>query len=288
MPAFLNNIDLNSNELRNAVIQLLGSDPGSPVNGQVWINTTTWVLKVRLNGVTVSLGRIDQVSAPTASLALNSQRITGLADGVAATDAATVQQVDAARTGLDVKASVRAATTAAGTLASSFANGQTIDGVSLVTGNRILIKNQAAGAENGIYTVNASGAPTRATDADVSAEVTSGMFTFVDQGTVNADTGWVLTTDDPITLGTTALVFAKFSATASAGITRYAATIGNGSATSIAVTHNLGSQDVVVQMRRISDNAEVFADVVYTDTNNVTITFAVAPASNAIRVVVLG
>lgn len=287
MPSFLNNLDLNSNELRNAKIHLLASDPGSPVDGQVWVNTTSNTLKIRLNGVTVSLGRLDQISAPTAALAMNSQRITGLLDGVAATDAATVSQVDAARTGLDVKASVRAATTAAGTLASSFANGQTVDGIVLATGNRILLKNQAAGAENGIYTVNASGAPTRATDADVSSEVSAGMFTFVEVGTANADTGWVLTTDDPITLGTTALVFAKFSAAAT-GISRYAALIGNGSLTAIAVTHNLGTQDVVVQMRRVSDNAEVQADIVYTDTNTVTITFAVAPASNAIRVVVLG
>ena len=151
-----------------------------------------------------------------------------LADGVVATTksasnnstaVATTAYVDAAvsasQTGLDVKASVRAATTTAGTLATSFANGQTIDGVVLATGNRILIKDQATGSENGIYTVNASGAPTRATDADTSAKVTAGMFTFIAEGTVNGNEGWVLTTDDTITLGTTALTFVQFSSAGS-------------------------------------------------------------------------
>jgi hypothetical protein len=134
------------------------------------------------------------------------------ADPSAATDVATKQYVDAVAAGVrDVKDSVRVATTAAGTLASSFENGDTIDGVVLATGNRILIKDQAAGAENGIYTVNASGAPTRATDADTSAEVTGGMYVWVNEGTANADSGWLLTTNDPITVGTTALVFTQVS-----------------------------------------------------------------------------
>jgi len=96
-------------------------------------------------------------------------------------------------------------------LATDFANGQAIDGVTLATGDRILIKNQAAGAENGIYTVNASGAPTRAVDFDANAEVAKGAFIFVEEGTTNADAGFVLTTDGAITLGTTALAFTQFS-----------------------------------------------------------------------------
>lgn len=145
-------------------------------------------------------------------------------DPSTALQAATKQYVDAVASGLDVKNSVLVATTVAGTLATSFANGQTVDGVVLATGNRILIKNQASGAENGIYTVNASGAPTRATDADSAAEVTSGMFVFVSKGTANGSNGFVLTTDDPITLGTTALTFSQFSGagliTAGAGLTK--------------------------------------------------------------------
>src|SRR5581483_7375295 len=119
--------------------------------------------------------------------------------------------VDAVATGLDWKASVRVATTANGTLATAYENGDTIDGVTLATGDRILLKNQTSGAENGIYVVAASGAPARATDANTSAEVTSGLACFVSEGSTNAGSAWVLTTADPITLGTTALVFAQFN-----------------------------------------------------------------------------
>ena len=126
-------------------------------------------------------------------------------------DAANKAYVDAARTGLDVKASVRAATTAALTLANGVENGDTLDGVTLATGDRSLVKNQGTGAENGIYIVAASGAPSRATDADANSEMTPGMFTFVEEGTTNADSGWVMTNDGAITVGTTALTFALFS-----------------------------------------------------------------------------
>lgn len=111
------------------------------------------------------------------------------------------------------KQPVRAAATAAGTLASSFENGDTIDGVVLATGDRILIKDQAAGAENGIYTVNASGAPTRATDFDLGTEAV-GAAVVVTEGTANADKVFICTTNAPITLGTTALAFAALSAAA--------------------------------------------------------------------------
>lgn len=126
---------------------------------------------------------------------------------------ATQTYVDNAIQGLDVKRSVRVATTVAGTLATSFENGDTVDGVVLATNDRILIKNQATASENGIYIVQASGAPVRADDADNSpvGEVTSGMFTFVEAGTANAGTGWVLTTSNPITLGVTNLAFGQFS-----------------------------------------------------------------------------
>ncbi len=158
------------------------------------------------------VGVLNSLPAPTGDLSLNSQKITNLANGTAATDAVTVGQLNSVSSGIDWKASVRAATAAAGTLASSFENGDTIDtNVTLVTGDRILIKDQAAGAENGIYTVNASGAPTRATDADASAEVTGGLAVWVNEGTANADTGWVLTTNDAITLGSTSLTFTQFS-----------------------------------------------------------------------------
>lgn len=107
----------------------------------------------------------------------------------------------------DFKDSVRVATTTAGTLSTSFENGDTVDGVTLATGNRILIKDQTTGSENGIYVVAASGAPTRATDADTSAEVTAGMLVAVTEGTSNGDKLFLLTTNDTITLGSTSLTF---------------------------------------------------------------------------------
>ena len=144
----------------------------------------------------------------TGSVDVSGKKITNLAEPTADTDAATKYYVDAARSGLDVKASVKAATTANITLS----NTQTVDGVALSVGDRVLVKDQTTGTQNGIYVV-AAGAWTRSTDADNNpgGEVTSGMFTFVEQGTINANTGFVLTTPDPITLGTTALSFALFS-----------------------------------------------------------------------------
>jgi len=154
----------------------------------------------------VRTSRLDQMAAPTGNVAFNSQKITGLADPTAAQDAATKAYVDATKQGLDVKDSVRVATTANISLSGT----QTIDGVAVIAGDRVLVKNQSTGANNGIYDV-AAGAWSRSADANASAEVTAGLFVFVAEGTSNADTGWVLTTNDPITLGTTALSFTQFS-----------------------------------------------------------------------------
>lgn len=138
--------------------------------------------------------------------------------------AATKAYVDAARSGLDVKESVRVASTANIALATALEDGDVVDGVTLVTGNRVLVKNQSTASENGIYVVQASGAAVRATDADSNTEVTTGMFTFVSEGTINADSGFVLSTNDTITLGTTSLTFVQFSGagqiTAGAGLTK--------------------------------------------------------------------
>jgi hypothetical protein len=134
-----------------------------------------------------------------------------VATPVSGLDAANKSYVDSARTGLDVKASVKVATTGPITLSTGLEAGDEIDGYTLVAGDRVLVKNQDTASENGIYVVAESGAPSRADDADSSAEVTPGLFTFVEQGTTNADSGWVLITNAPITLGTTGLEFSLFS-----------------------------------------------------------------------------
>lgn len=138
---------------------------------------------------------------------VQSHKLTNVTDGVADSDGATVGQVKALVNGLDWKPSVRVATTANITLSGT----QTIDGVAVVAGDRVLVKNQTTGANNGIYVV-ASGAWTRALDADANAEVTANMACFVAEGTTLADTQWSLTTNDAIVLGTTSLTFAQIGA----------------------------------------------------------------------------
>lgn len=101
-------------------------------------------------------------------------------------------------------APVDVATTAAIALSGE----QTVDGVALKAGDRVLVKDQAAGAQNGIYVV-ATGAWARSLDADTSGEVPSGLLVFVARGATNGPADWVLTTPAPITLGTTALTFAR-------------------------------------------------------------------------------
>ena len=155
---------------------------------------------------TVQANRLDEMAAPTSAVDFNSQRITGVSDPTGAQDAATKSYVDAVKTGLDVKDSVKVATTGNITLSGT----QTIDGVSVAADERVLVKDQTDASENGIYDCK-SGAWARSSDFDSNTEVTSGAFTFVEQGTVNADAGFVLTTDGSITVGTTDLAFTQFS-----------------------------------------------------------------------------
>lgn len=151
----------------------------------------------------------DGSRAFTGNQSAGGNKITNLAEPTTSTDAANKAYVDGLIQGFDWKQSVRVASTVAGTLSSSFANGSTVDGVTLATGDRILIKNQATGSENGIYVVAASGAPSRADDANSSGEVTAGLTVFISEGTTNGNSSWTLTTDDTITLGTTELTFTQ-------------------------------------------------------------------------------
>ena len=142
---------------------------------------------------------------------VNAKRIGNLAAPVAANDAARKTDVDAAVQGLDVRDSVRAASTGNLTLSGT----QTIDGVSVVAGDRVLAKNQSTGSENGIY-VCAASAWSRAADLNANGDCSSNMFFFVEEGTGTgnlADTGWVCTTNETVTLAN--MVFAQFSGTGS-------------------------------------------------------------------------
>lgn len=126
------------------------------------------------------------------------------------TQGAVKTYVDNAVSGLKWKQSARVASTANGTLASAYANGQTVDGVVIATGDRILLKNQTTQTENGIYIVQASGAPVRSTDADTGSELVSATL-MIQEGTQNADTQWTCT-NNAITIGVTNIAFAQVSA----------------------------------------------------------------------------
>jgi hypothetical protein len=148
---------------------------------------------------------LADLGTTTADFSMNGFKITNLADPINDQDAATKYYVDTVAQGLDVKGSVVAATTADITLSGA----QTIDGVSIVAGDRVLVKNQNTASENGIYVASA-GTWTRATDANTWAELVS-AYTFVEQGSTYADTGWVCTVNQGGTLGVTAVTWTQFS-----------------------------------------------------------------------------
>jgi len=176
----------------------------------LFFNTTDGFSEEQAATDELSIGKITLSGVGGVAIDAGNQLISNVTDPVAAQDAATKAYVDAYVNGLDWKNSVRVLADTNITLSGV----QTIDGVLLVAGDRVLVAGQTTGSANGIYVV-AAGAWSRATDADVSAEVTPNLAVFVEEGTANADTGWTLITDGPITLGTTALVFSQFTGTGS-------------------------------------------------------------------------
>jgi hypothetical protein len=162
--------------------------------------------------------RLDQFAAPNTSVSFGTQLITNLLDPVSNQDAATKAYVDSVAQGLDIKASCIAASTANIATLSGLL---TIDGITLQSGDRVLVKNQTAAQDNGIYVASAS-AWTRSSDANTWDELRS-AFTFIEDGSTQADTGWVCTINAGGTLGVTPVTWAQFSGagtyTAGTGLT---------------------------------------------------------------------
>jgi len=314
MPTIYGAVDIVKNELRNAVMQNLGTAPAAPVKGLMYFNSTDntfywydgtqWVAAKAgagatpaatvttqaigdapvvgagtnyaredhkhgmpafgaitaettfgassANGSAVTIARSDHthgnpahtaaahstipisaLAPATANVDLNNFAIINLGPPSNPNDAANKSYVDAAINGLSWKDPVRMASTAQRALSGLTA----IDGVTPLGGDRVLLKNQTAPAENGIW-VASSGAWTRATDADAEVELLNAAV-FVSEGTSQADTAWVMTTNAPITVGATGITWAQFGAPASyvggAGLTLTGNTFDVGAGTGITV-----------------------------------------------------
>lgn len=185
------------------------------INGATQIRLGT-ITSDRLLDNTIADGKLaenyikaDGTRAFTGDVDLDGYRLTYVGDPQSASDAATKSYVDGLIQGFDWKQSVRVATTASGDLSTDFHNGSQVDGVTLVTGDRVLVKDQATGSENGIYVVNVSGSPTRADDFNSDQDATTGVTVFVSEGSVNANSAWSISTNDPIVLGTSPVVFVQ-------------------------------------------------------------------------------
>ena len=176
------------------------------------------------------------------AIAMGAAKITGLADPTAAQDAATKIYVDNSVQGLDAKASCRAGTTANITLSGA----QTIDGVSVIAGDRVLVKDQTSAAENGIYVAAASGWA-RSADANTWDELVN-AYSFVEDGTANANNGFVASIVAGGTLGSTAVTWVQFSGAgqviAGAGMTKSGNTLDVGTAAASRIVVNADNIDL--------------------------------------------
>ena len=195
-------------------------------DGAISLSESNGTVTITPNLVTTSVAgvmsatdktKLDAATADATVSTLVIRDASGNAKVATPTDSAhiaTKGYVDAARQGLDVKQSVRVATAAAINLSTNLVAGQTIDGVALVAGDRVLVKDQVTGTENGIYVAVSSGTGVRSSDANGTAdtgELKPGTFTFVEEGDANSDKGFVVSTNGTITVGSTAIAFTQFS-----------------------------------------------------------------------------
>lgn len=293
---FRRQLDLNSNKITNLAAGSSASD--AVIKSQLDAAQTAASSRSNHTGTqlaatisdfdtAVRLSRLDQLAAPSNPVNMGSQRITAVSDPLSTQDAATMNYVDTKvatiANGMSWKSSVRAATTANITLSGT----QTIDGVSVIAGDRVLVKDQTTGSQNGIYVV-AAGAWARSADADSSAEVPAGMVVPITEGTANGDKAFILTTNNPITLNTTALVFSSLPGSVSSSTpTIFESDIGNGSATTFAIAHNFNSRKVkVTAYQNSSPWATVLVGEERTDLNTVTIYADPALTTNELHVII--
>lgn len=273
--------------------------------------------------VTVKGYALSDFAAPTVDVPFNSKKITGLLDPTNAQDGATKNYVDAAvqssAAGIDSKASVRLLAVANVAALSGLT---AIDGVTPAIGDRVLLTAQTTGSQNGVY-VAASGAWSRALDADQNNEITPGAFWFVEEGTTYSKTQWRCNNSGGIVVGTTSITIVQFGATlaytggnglvltggdfavgAGTGIVvgadnvaidtavvtrKYSANVGDAAAVFFVVTHNLGTTDVTVAVYRNGGSFDqVECDIEHTSTNTITVRFAAVPSAAQFRVVVHG
>jgi hypothetical protein len=322
------------------------------IDSTVTTNSGSQTLTNKTLGSSTSLG---------ANLDAGTYKITNLGTPQNSTDAATKAYVDAVSEGLHIHEAADVYVASNVTIATALEAGDSIDGVTLSAGMRILVNGQTTKSQNGIYVVSVSGGPTRALDFDTALEVASGDFIFVSSGDSYGNTGWVQT-KSPATIGTDEISFTQFSGagtyTAGSGLSldgtvfsvdttpssgfaglevaanalnvkvntadgleittnglginngagltfssgalvldtangygvrKYSTSVGDGSATSYTVTHNLGTKDLTVQVYdNSSPYAQVETDVEHSGNNTVAIKFAQAPTTDQYRVVVIG